>query len=193
MNRGPHAEDDNEPVPRRPIINIPKLITEGTPAEIQIVLGWQLDSHRLMVALPNDKLTAWSGVIKKFIEKKSVQRDELKSLLGRLNHAAVIMPLARHFLGRLRCLLESNNEGYKYLSVRGNIAVDLALWLQLLEMANKGLSIQLDPQTGTSMLVGLLPIRNRWIQYTSIRTSLENQDSQVKHHLRAPKDQPLPS
>jgi hypothetical protein len=64
--------DDVEPVPRRPIINIPKLIAEGTPAEIQIVLGWLLDTRRLIVALPDENMTAWAGDIRKIIKDKKV-------------------------------------------------------------------------------------------------------------------------
>ena len=35
----PHSGDDDEPIVRRPILSIPKLIGEGSPAEVQIVLG----------------------------------------------------------------------------------------------------------------------------------------------------------
>jgi hypothetical protein len=44
----PNAGDD-EPVPRRENLSAPKLVAEGTPAEIQIVLGWDLDARRLLV------------------------------------------------------------------------------------------------------------------------------------------------
>ena len=53
----PHAGDDDEPLPRRPILSAPKLIAEGSPAEVQVVLGWRIDTRRLEVSLPEDKLS----------------------------------------------------------------------------------------------------------------------------------------
>jgi hypothetical protein len=47
----PHAVDD-EPIPRRENLSVPKLIAEGTPAEEQIVLGWFLETRRLIIKLP---------------------------------------------------------------------------------------------------------------------------------------------
>jgi hypothetical protein len=141
LTNRPHSGDGVEPVPRRPIINIPKLQAEGTPAEIQVVLGWSLDTRRLLVALPDDKQIAWAGDIRNFLKARRMTRAELESLLGRLNHAAAIMPLARHFLGRLRGLLASKQEGYKSLNIRAEVAADLRLWLELLETANRGLSL----------------------------------------------------
>jgi hypothetical protein len=49
---------DQEPMPRRENILEPKLIAEGTPAEEQIVLGWALETRRLIVRLPGDKFIA---------------------------------------------------------------------------------------------------------------------------------------
>jgi hypothetical protein len=55
----PHAGAD-EPIPRRPIFSPEKLFAEGTPAEIQVVLGWLLDTRHLLLALPSYKYNAWS-------------------------------------------------------------------------------------------------------------------------------------
>jgi hypothetical protein len=46
----PHAGPD-EPIPRRPIFSPEKLSAEGTPAERQIVLGWLLDTRRLLLLI----------------------------------------------------------------------------------------------------------------------------------------------
>ena len=35
----PHAGDECEPIPQRPLLSLPKMVAEGSPAEIQIVLG----------------------------------------------------------------------------------------------------------------------------------------------------------
>jgi hypothetical protein len=61
----PHAGEDTEPIPRRPILSLPKLVAEGRPEEIQTVLGWTLDTRRLEISLPLDKYTAWSADIRR--------------------------------------------------------------------------------------------------------------------------------
>lgn len=69
----PHAgERSEEPILRRPILSIPKLVAEGSPAEIQTVLGWRVDTRRLLIALPNDKYSAWVEDIQRFKQAKSL-------------------------------------------------------------------------------------------------------------------------
>jgi hypothetical protein len=97
----PHA-GDAEPVPRRENLSGPKLVAEGTPAELQIVLGWEINTRLLLVTLPFDKFVAWTSDIRDAIRTRTITLGELHSLVGRLNHAAYVIPLSRHFLGRLR-------------------------------------------------------------------------------------------
>ena len=47
----PHAGDDREPILRRPIVSQSKLQAEGSPAEGQIVLGWEIDKRRMAVGV----------------------------------------------------------------------------------------------------------------------------------------------
>ena len=51
----PHAGDSNEPITRRNLLSVPKLLAEGSCDEVQIVLGWRIDTRRMLVALPDDK------------------------------------------------------------------------------------------------------------------------------------------
>ena len=53
----PHAEDKKS-ILRRAILSMLKLLAEGSPAEQHIVLGWLLDTRRLLVSLPDDKYAA---------------------------------------------------------------------------------------------------------------------------------------
>jgi hypothetical protein len=56
----PHAGEDNKSIPqRRNILSLPKLLVEGTPDEHHIILGWLLDTHRLLVLLPKDMFKSW--------------------------------------------------------------------------------------------------------------------------------------
>ena len=97
----PPAGDNEEPLPRRPTLSIPKLVAEGRPEEVQTVLGWTIDTHRLRIYLPTDKKLAWSSDLNRFREAKRGTHSELETLVGH-NHTAYVLLSARHFLNRIR-------------------------------------------------------------------------------------------
>jgi hypothetical protein len=97
----PHA-GEAEPITRRDILSGPKLITVGTPAEEHIVLGWLIDTHLLQLKLPEDKFDAWMGDLMSLRISRVITYEGIDSLVGRLNHVAFLIPLARHFLTRFR-------------------------------------------------------------------------------------------
>jgi hypothetical protein len=92
----PHA-GAREPILRRVILLLVKLLAGGAPAEQQIVLGWLLDTRRLLTSLPDDKHAAWLETIEQIIKNKGCLKEDFDSLEGQLNHAACVIPLARHF------------------------------------------------------------------------------------------------
>ena len=63
----PHAGEMAEPIKRRALLSLPKLLAEGSPDEIQIVLGWQIDTRRMTIALPDDRFDAWMEGINEII------------------------------------------------------------------------------------------------------------------------------
>jgi hypothetical protein len=105
----PYAGNTQEPILRRAILSMEKLATEGTLEEIQIVLGWLIDTRRLLVALPQDKFEAWLKSLDAIISMRDCLKEALKSLQGQLNHAPFVIPLARHFLTRIRALKNSRS------------------------------------------------------------------------------------
>ena len=138
----PHAGDD-EPILRRDILSLPKLLAEGAPAEQQIVLGWLLDTRRLLVSLPDDKYSAWCLTIQRIIKEKGCLKEDLDTLEGQLNHAAYVIPLARHFLTRLRAAKNSRMNKKTWINISRLLLADLVLWLELLRRANIGISMNL--------------------------------------------------
>jgi hypothetical protein len=56
----PHMLGKAEPLKRKGLLSAPKLEAEGTPAEEQTILGWNLNTPLLMIILPQDKYEAWS-------------------------------------------------------------------------------------------------------------------------------------
>jgi hypothetical protein len=77
------------------------MIAEGTRTGTEMVLGWELNTHFLVIKLPGDKFVAWSADIAELLESGKVSFGYLESLISRLNHARYIIPMAQHFLNRL--------------------------------------------------------------------------------------------
>jgi hypothetical protein len=96
----PFNEDDKPP--REHMIAISKLKAEGSLREAQIILGWKVDTRKLEISLPELKYRAWLEDINKMLEKKATKFAELESLIGRLVHCSMVLPLARFYLGDLR-------------------------------------------------------------------------------------------
>ena len=140
----PHSGNTEEPIPRRPILSQSKLEAEGSPAEVQIVLGWQIDTRRLLVSLPDDKFKAWSSDLHGISRGKHCSRKEVETLVGRPNHTAAVIPDARHFLSRIRAAMGPDDRQRRQRVKFGTEALaDLRLWEKFLIVANQGVSLNL--------------------------------------------------
>jgi hypothetical protein len=136
----PHSGLD-EPIPRRNILGDAKLLAEGTPAEIQIVLGWTLRTRQLLIALPDDKFDAWSQDLHTTIKLGRSTFGNLETCLGRLNHTAFVIPLARHFLSRLRNRVAHQRPKTQSITLSDEELEDLRLWVRFLSAAHLGISM----------------------------------------------------
>jgi hypothetical protein len=130
-----------EPVKRRGLLSAPKLAAEGTPEEVQIVLGWILNTRLLLILLPNDKFEAWSADLRTITLDTKGTYGELESTLGRLNHVAYVIPLARHFLNTLRLRLHQRRHKNQEITLNSEEVADLDLWLLFLAKAHAGISL----------------------------------------------------
>ncbi len=92
----------DEPLSRDDPLSLSKFTSEGSMSEVLTVLGWQLNLRSLEVSLPRDKFLAWKSNISKILQAKKASVDSLESLLGWLNHVAIIIPLSSYFLNRIR-------------------------------------------------------------------------------------------
>jgi hypothetical protein len=136
----PHM-GDTEPVRRQGLLSAPKLEAEGTPEEVHIVLGWTLNTRLLMVILPNDKFEAWSADLRTITNDGKASYGDLESTLGRLNHVAYLIPLARHFLNKLRSRLHIRKHKNQELTLNPEEVADLELWALFLKKAHEGISM----------------------------------------------------
>ena len=118
-----------------------KMIAEGAPAEKKICLGWELDTRKLLVCLPDHKYIAWRSQIDESLKRTTVSNDTLMSILGRLENIAQLQSMMGHFLNNIRHLQITAER--KEHNVRWNKRSkdDLDLVKLFLEKANKGISM----------------------------------------------------
>jgi hypothetical protein len=102
-----------------------------------------LDTRHLIISLPEDKYKAWDDSVNNIIASAACARNNLETLVGQLNHAAHIIPMACHFMSRIHQLMQNATQGKRWLHVPTAVANDLQLWKSLLSKAHTGIPMNL--------------------------------------------------
>jgi hypothetical protein len=117
-------------------------------SEKLIILGWEINTRSLTLALPKKKYTQWLQDITYATTSKKISLQKLESVIGRLNHAATTCPIMRYYLNRLRHTLEEwkkeplSKSTEKFLP-KSSIS-DLKLWSDyFLPKVHKGISLNI--------------------------------------------------
>ena len=138
-----HKCSSSSYVKRDNLIADDKNEAEGGPEEIKICLGWQLDTRRLLVSLPDHKHKAWSFQITELLKHKTASEKVLASILGRLENVTTMIAMMGHFLSNIRHLqiraLRSNHN----VKISQRVRNDLDLACHFLTKANRGISMNL--------------------------------------------------
>ncbi len=105
------------------------------------------------MSLPVDKFDAWMGDIETAKSGVRIGTKELKQLVGRLNHTSYVVPIARHFLSRIREDLGSASRSKmgnphkatakRLVKLSNESRADLVLWESILRRAKDGISMNL--------------------------------------------------
>ena len=133
----------SEKVERDDFLALKKLLAEAGLSETMILLGWLFDTRRLKVSLPENKFIAWSNDIQKMLTNETTTAADAESLIGRLNHAAHVVPLSRHFISRIRTM-QARASNRRSVNIRREELADLRLWhKKLLPAARDGVSMNL--------------------------------------------------
>jgi hypothetical protein len=133
---------ETESLARDDLLSIKKFLAEAMPSERKIVLGWLIDTRRLTIELPVEKHRAWVGTIIDLLGQDLVSHKELERLIGRLNHAGFTIPMARHFLSRLRTAQYVASRK-RHVRLTSDQRLDLELWVHFLDKAASGISLNL--------------------------------------------------
>jgi hypothetical protein len=103
-----------------------------------------IDTRRLMISLPINKVTAWTADINDLLlsNGRRVKLRTLETMVGRLQHVANIMVQGKHFLGRLRSAVLRADK-FKGTRLSSEEMKDLVLWKDFLVVAHTSISLNL--------------------------------------------------
>jgi hypothetical protein len=102
-----------------------------------------MDTYLLLILLPEDKFVAWMVDLETIIRNQRCSHADLDSLVGRLNHAAMVTPMAQHFFGRLQQRIDYYKPQTATLLLAKDEVKDLKLWRKILLKAATGISMNL--------------------------------------------------
>ncbi|KAI2505693.1 hypothetical protein MHU86_8752 [Fragilaria crotonensis] len=133
---------DNESFPRDDLLSTSKFLAEAKASERKIILGWVVNTRTFTVSLPTDKHRAWTNDLQQMRTQpgQRATSKDLEAMIGRLNHAAFVIPNSRPFLGRLYRAGERARDCGSVKLSQAQLD-DLALWERFLDDAVRGLSI----------------------------------------------------
>ena len=103
------------------------------PTAVMVFLGFELDSNRMVVRLPEEKLRRTLAMVQEWMGKKACKKRELESLLGHLQHAATVVRPGRTFVRRLIELLSTVQTRDRWIRLNASTRSDLMWWLLFME------------------------------------------------------------
>ena len=116
--------------------------TEG-PVWILEYLGIILDTILRQARLPKDKLDRIIGLIGACLDKQTIKKRDLLSLLGHLNFATRVVIPGRSFVAYLISLTKTAKELHHYVTLNSGCRMELKMWHSFLRQWN-GLYFFLD-------------------------------------------------
>jgi len=131
----------DHPTNRANLTALNKLLAEGALEEVKLILGWQIDTRRMLISLPEDKHDMWVADLQKVMKDGRIRKEDVDTLVGRLNHSAHIIPTLRHFLHRIRALQCTDVPPKTWLKLDKNLLDDLPLYTTFLQRARDGISL----------------------------------------------------
>ena len=108
------------------------LAKQEGPTKQLVFLGIGLDTAKLELHLPDEKLRRLVDMISSWQARRSCTKKELLSLIGHLQHATRIVKPGRPFLRRMMDLSMSARELHHHIRLRSGFHSDLQWWVLFL-------------------------------------------------------------
>ena len=130
-------------------------IAEGKiegPTAVIIFLGILLDTSKMELRLPKDKLEDLLRLLRQWTRRKKTTKRELLSLIGKLSFAAKVLPAGRIFLSRLIDLSTSAKKLHHHIHLSASARADIQWWQDFLPGWNRvSLMLQDDWETAIDL------------------------------------------
>ena len=110
-------------------MQISKEKLEGPTTQIEF-LGIVIDTERLELRLPEEKLTRLKWLTQRWKAMKSCMKRDLLSLIGLLQHACKVVHPGRTFLHRMIELLTIAKELHHHIRLNNEFHSDLEWWVR---------------------------------------------------------------
>lgn len=131
------------------------------PQAIMEFLGIILDSIKMELRLPQDKLCRIRAMVNRWSQRKVCTKRELLSLIGHLSHACKVIKPGRPFLRRLIELSTRAQELHHHLRLNVATRSDLGWWKIFLEKWN-GVGLMSALSQGTPEIVVTSDASGTW-------------------------------
>ena len=135
-------------------INLPvKASKTVLPSTTVTLHGIEVDTIKMEIRLPQDKLEAAKQAVNEMSRRKKVKLQQLQSLIGTLNFACRVIVAGRTFLRRLIDLTKGVQNPNHYIRLNKEARKDLSAW-----------KIFLDQFNGTYICMS-----NRWVSSNTLK------------------------
>lgn len=128
-------------------INWSKLVG---PTTRLVFLGVVIDSVKMTLELPDDKLCEFTNLLRTYVTKRRASKAQLETLCGKLSWASQVICGGRTFLRRMITLKDSITLRQQKVILSDDFRQDLSWWLIFMQTFNGSCSI-LDPKPITSL------------------------------------------
>ncbi len=106
------------------------------PTHCLTFLGFELDSVRMEIRLPQDKLEKYAGNIQSCLGNHSISLRALRSITGQLQYATSVVKPGKAFLRRLISMQIGYTNPNTLIRITDGARRDLVLWKSFLELYN---------------------------------------------------------
>ena len=110
------------------------------PATTLEFLGLLIDTIRMEISLPGDKLSRLKLLLESWLGRKSCSKHQLQSLIGHLHHASKVIKPGRPFIRQMIDLASSRPHPESMVRLNMEIRSDIRWWASFIETWN-GVSI----------------------------------------------------
>ena len=143
------------------------------PASRLTFLGFELDSLRNEIRIPEQKMQEIKTEVARWLYKKSWRRKELESLVGRLCHASRVVQPGKTFMCRLFEVLAGSRQAHHHIRLSSAVCADILWWhtfmskwngIRLIPHSTSPSAVLWTDASGSFGCGAICPALFKWIQ-----------------------------